>query len=65
MRPRVPPGCRLILTDLSPSQVCSWPDLDCQPIPRRLLCYDVLTVSYPCRKGLARKAGELGGEVEH
>ena len=29
------------------------------------LRYDVLTVSYSCRKGLERKAGEMGGEVEY
>ena len=36
--------------------------LVCQHISRR---YDVLTVGYSYRKGLERKAGEMGGEVEH
>ena len=36
--------------------------LVCQHISR---CYDVLTVGYSCRKGLERKVGEMGGEVEH
>ena len=61
MRPLVPPGCRLMLTSPNPSHVCSWAG----SIPRRLLCYDALTVGYPSRKGLARKASELGEEVEH
>ena len=38
------------------------PVLVCQHISRR---YDVLTVSYLCMKGLERKAGEMGGEVEY
>ena len=59
------PGYRLILTVSVLPRCVVRLDLDCQPIPRRLLCYDVLTVGYPCRKGLARKAAELGGEVEH
>ena len=36
--------------------------LVCQHISQR---YDVLTISYSCRKGLERKAGEMGGKVEH
>ena len=36
--------------------------LVCHHISRR---YDVLTISYSCRKGLERKANEMGGEVEH
>ena len=38
------------------------PVLVCQHLSR---CYDVLTVSYLCRKGLEGKAGEIGGEVKH
>ena len=36
--------------------------LVCQHMSRR---YDVLTVGYSCKKGLERKAGEMGGEVKH
>ena len=28
------------------------------------MCYDGLTLGCSCREGLARQAGELGGEVE-
>ena len=28
------------------------------------MCYDGLTLGCSCREGLARKAGELGGEIE-
>ena len=28
------------------------------------MCYDGLTLDCSCREGLARQAGELGGEVE-
>ena len=38
------------------------PVIVCQHISRR---YNVITVGYSCRKGLERKAGEMGGEVEH
>ena len=38
------------------------PVLVCQHISQR---YDVLIVGYSCRKGLERKASEMGGEVKH
>ena len=34
------------------------------PFPGYLVCYDELTLGCSCKEGLARQAGELGGEVE-
>ena len=34
------------------------------PFPGYLVCDDGQTLGYSCREGLARQAGELGGEVE-
>ena len=44
MRPRVPLGCRLMLTGLSPSQVCSWTGSRLSAYTQRLLYYNEQTM---------------------